>query len=60
MIAPSYISAVASILALIFPDVTIDALNVTLNTLVIVASSLVIMYRQVVNRRSTLAGMRPE
>lgn len=60
MVAPSYLYAVAIILSQIFPDIGIDAINVTLNTLLAIAAGIGIMYRQIVEKRSTLVGTRPD
>ena len=57
--APSFVSAVVMILAAIFPDVGIDALNTTFNTLVIIVGGLVLMVRQVMTNRSNWFGARP-
>jgi hypothetical protein len=59
-VAPSYVAAFVGIVAAIFPDIDLESLNVTVNTLVLIASSLMIMYRQVKTGRSTVAGTRPE
>lgn len=58
--APSYVAALVGILAAIFPEVEVDALNTTFNTLFIIGSSILVMVRQVQNGRSTLQGTRPE
>lgn len=58
--APSYVAGFCSLLAVIFPDIGIDALNTTANTIIILVSSIVVMYRQITNGRSTLGGTRPE
>jgi len=60
MIAPSYIAVFVSLLATIFPDIGIDALNTTVNTLIVLGSSIFVMYRQIKTGRSTFAGTRPE
>lgn len=59
-LAPSYLSAFIAILAVIFPDVNAGDIGVTVNTLVIIAGSILVMARQVLNKRSTLTGGRPE
>lgn len=58
--APSYVAGFVSLLAVIFPDIGIDALNTTANTIIILVSSIVVMYRQIKSGRSTFAGTRPE
>lgn len=58
--APTYILAFSAVLAAIFPDVGIEAFNVTINTLWIVFSSIVIMLRQIISGRSNLFGGRPK
>lgn len=58
-IAPSYLLSLSAILAAVFPDVGIDAFNTTINTLWIVFVGVVVMVRQVLNKRSTLIGSRP-
>ena len=58
-IAPSYIAAIVGILAVIFPNIELDALNTTVNTIVVVGSLIVVAVRQVLTGRSTLKGQRP-
>ena len=58
-IAPSYIAAIVGILAVIFPNIELDALNTTVNTIVVVGSLMVVAVRQVLTGRSTLKGQRP-
>ena len=58
--APSYILAFAGLLAIIFPSIPVEQLNITLNTVVSIFSLLGIMYRQVKTGRSTVAGTRPD
>lgn len=60
MFAPSYLAATVSILSVVFPDIEVEALNTTVNTIVAIVAALVIMIRQIVNRRSTLGGFRPK
>lgn len=57
--APSYIAAIVGILSIFFPDIEIDALNTTVNTIVTIGSLLVVAARQIHTGRSTLAGTRP-
>ena len=59
MIAPSYYAALLSILAAIFPDVPAGNLEVTINTIIQIAGAGLIMYRQIINQRATLGGLRP-
>lgn len=58
--APSYAYAAAVILSQLFPDIGIDAINTTLNTLVAIVAGIGIMYRQIKTKRATLFGARPE
>lgn len=60
MVAPSYAYAVAVILSQLFPDIGIDSINTTLNTLVAIVAGIGIMYRQIKTKRATLFGARPE
>ena len=58
-IAPSYISAIAIILASFLPELEAPFVEATLNSLVVVVSAVVVAVRQVINGRSTLLGGRP-
>lgn len=58
--APTFLSGLAMLLSVLFPDVSIDALNTTLNTLVAIGAGLLIMYRQWATGRSTWFGGRPK
>lgn len=48
------------LLAAIFPNIEVDALNVTINTLVTMTGGAYILYRQIATKRATLAGTRPD
>ncbi len=58
--APSYIAAIVGILAVVFPDIELEALSTTVNTLFIVGSLFVVAIRQIATKRSTVLGTRPE
>ncbi len=58
--APSYIAAIVGILSVLFPDIELDSLNTTVNTIVTIGSLVVIAARQLWTGRSTLAGTRPD
>ena len=58
--APTFLSGLAMLLSVLFPEVELDALNTTLNTLVVVGAGLVIMFRQWFTGRSTWFGGRPK
>ena len=58
--APSFLMALASIIAVFFPQIPMGDINLTLNTLVILISGAVIMIRQVMTGRSTMFGGRPQ
>ena len=57
--APSFISALVVILAAIFPDIDAGNIGITVNTLVVLVGSMIVMVRQVLNNRSTWFGSRP-
>lgn len=59
-IAPSYISAVAMILASLLPDIDAPFIETTLNGVIILVGAIVVGVRQVINKRSTLLGGRPQ
>lgn len=58
--APSFVYAIAVILSQLFPDIGIDAINTTLNTLVAIGAGTGILIRQIKTKRATLFGTRPE
>lgn len=58
-IAPSYISAVAMILATLLPDLDAPFIETTLNGIVVLVGAVVVAVRQVINGRSTVLGARP-
>lgn len=60
MLAPSYLAAVVGILAVFFPDISVEALGTTVNTLTIIGSFIFVGIRQLISGRSTLLGGRPE
>lgn len=64
VIAPSYIAGVVVVLVqvLSFLGINIgsEALTTTLETLLTVGAGLVILYRQLTEGRSTLAGTKPK
>jgi|GEM_PF-6191917 len=58
-LAPSYVSAIAMIVALFLPDLDAPFVEATLNSVVILVGAIVVAIRQVLNKRSTVAGFRP-
>lgn len=62
--APTYslnaITLIAIVLAYFKIDVGPEALQVTLTTILVIATPLFTMFRQWYTGRSTLAGLRPE
>jgi len=59
-IAPSYLSAIAMILALFLPDVEAPFIEATLNGVVILVGAIIVAIRQVVTKRATVLGGRPK
>lgn len=58
--APTFFTGLAMLLATFFPQLELDAINTTVNTLVVVAGALFVMYRQWATKRATVIGTRPE
>ena len=62
-LAPSYISAIVLILSQILPLIGINLvaedLNTTIQSLIALATGLIVAYRQFTTGKSTLFGMRP-
>ena len=58
-LAPSYVSAIAIILAGFLPEVDAPFIETTLNSVVVLVGALVVAIRQVLNKRSTVAGFKP-
>jgi hypothetical protein len=59
-IAPSYVSALAMILATFLPDIDAPFVETTLNGVIILAGAIIVAVRQVLNGRSTVLGARPQ
>lgn len=58
--APTFLTGLAMLLSVFFPEVELDALNITLNTLVVIIGGAVILLRQLLTGRSTWFGGRPK
>lgn len=58
--APSYVAALVGVMSLLFPDIPVDSLNTTANTLIAIIGFIVVAVRQVQTGRSTVAGTRPD
>lgn len=62
--APSYISALVLVLSQVLPffgiAVESEALMTTIQTIIAVSVGFIVMYRQIVTRKSTIAGTRPQ
>ena len=59
-LAPSYISAIAMILALFLPEVEAPFIEATLNGVVILVGAIIVAVRQVLTKRATVLGARPQ
>lgn len=58
-LAPSYISAIAVVLATLLPEVEAPMVEATLNNVVVIVGAIIVAVRQVMNGRSTVLGGRP-
>lgn len=58
-IAPSYISGVAILIAPFLPEIDAPFIESTLNSVIVLVGAIVVVARQLLNKRSTLAGVRP-
>ena len=59
-LAPSYISAIAMIVATFLPDLDAPFIEATLNSVIVLVGAVVVAIRQLLNGRSTLLGGKPE
>jgi len=59
-LAPSYISAIAMIVATFLPDLDAPFVETTLNSVVVLVGAIIVAVRQVLNKRATVLGGRPE
>lgn len=58
-VAPSYISAIAIIIASFLPEIEAPFVETTLNAVIVLVGAIVVAVRQVLNGRSTVLGGRP-
>ena len=63
-LAPSYLAGIVVVLVQVLNflgiEIGTEALTTTLSTLLTVGAGLVVLYRQLTQGRSTLAGTKPE
>ncbi len=58
--APSFLTAVLMIIVSLVPELELEALKTTANTLFILGGAILVAVRQVMNGRSNWLGVRPK